>query len=65
MASLLIEFDNDESYHTGAPQTYLGQDFGYGILEGYRLEGDFVILDFGNGRFRKIPIRRLQCITEG
>jgi hypothetical protein len=65
MTDLLIEFDNNENYQTGGPAVHLGVNLGYGSLEGYRLEGDFVILDFGNGRFRKIPVRRLLRITEG
>lgn len=63
-----VEFDNDESYQTGpGPAVFLGNGFGYANLEGVRVdrEEDFVILDFGNGRFMKIPRRRLLRITEG
>ena len=66
MANLLIEFDDNESYQTGGPTTFLGTDLGYGSLEGYRMgDNGFVVLDFGNSRFRKIPARRLLRITEG
>lgn len=61
-----LEFDGDESYETGpGPAVYLGQEAGYGNLEGYRIgEDGLVVLDFGGGRFRKIPERRLLRITE-
>lgn len=65
MASLSIEFDNDESYHTGPPQVHLGSDFGYASLKGYRIdEGGFVVMEFDNHTIRKVPVRRLLRITE-
>jgi hypothetical protein len=66
MKHLMIEFDNNEAYHTGPPAVHLGTDLGYASLEGYRLSDDgFVVMDFGSNRFVKIPVRRLLRITEG
>jgi hypothetical protein len=61
-----LDFDGDESYQSGpGPAHFLGSDFGYGNLEGYRISEDgLVILDFGDNRFVKIPVRRLLRITE-
>lgn len=65
MANVTIDFDNDESYHTGPPQVLLGSDFGYACLKGYRIdENGFVVLEFDNLALRKIPARRLLRITE-
>jgi hypothetical protein len=59
-----IDFDNGESYQTGAGSDHLGPTMGYGSLEGYRIEGGMVILHFGDTKFRKIPVGRLLRITE-
>lgn len=61
-----LDFDEGESYETGpGPAVYLGAEAGYGDLEGYRISEDgFVVMDFGNSRFMKIPVRRLLRIVE-
>lgn len=65
MAHVRIEFDGNEAYETGGPPEHLGAAFGYGALEGYQFgEDGMIVLDFGSGRFRKIPARRLLRITE-
>jgi hypothetical protein len=61
---LIIDFDANETYQTGAGSDHLGPGAGYGSLEGYKIENGMVVLDFGNGKFRKIPARRLLRITE-
>jgi len=66
MADFRLDFDEGESYQSGGPAEYLGATFGHGVLEGFRIGDDgFVVMDFGNGKFRKIPSRRLLRITEG
>lgn len=65
MTEVRIEFEDGETYETGGPSEHLGTAFGYGSLEGYRFGDDgLIVLDFGGGRFRKIPARRLLRITE-
>jgi hypothetical protein len=62
---LRIDVDGDETYETSGPPQHLGDAFGYGTLKGYRFSEDgLMVLDFGDGAFRKIPARRLLRITE-
>lgn len=65
MTELRIEFEDGETYETGGSPEYLGTAFGYGSLEGYRFgEDGMIVLDFGGGKLRKVPARRLLRITE-